>query len=111
LAVLEDLNSEQIGDMMPHYVKSMEEVVDLTLEPKLHSLRIEGAIPVFLAARRSRERLPDLGAPDSHFSRTPPTSRSRKISKRWATTQERIGVDGTRRNWRFSAAASSVVTP
>ena len=33
--VLEDLKSEQIGDMKLHYVKSMEEVVDLALEPKL----------------------------------------------------------------------------
>ena len=32
--VLEDLKSEQIGDMKLHYVKSMEEVVDLALEPK-----------------------------------------------------------------------------
>jgi ATP-dependent Lon protease len=33
--VLEDLKTEQIGDMKLHYVKSMEEVVDLALEPKL----------------------------------------------------------------------------
>jgi ATP-dependent Lon protease len=32
--VREDLKSEQIGDMKMHYVKSMEEVVDLALEPK-----------------------------------------------------------------------------
>jgi ATP-dependent Lon protease len=32
--VLEDLKSEQIGDMKLHYVKSMDEVVDLALEPK-----------------------------------------------------------------------------
>jgi ATP-dependent Lon protease len=32
--VREDLKSEQIGDMKLHYVKSMEEVVDLALEPK-----------------------------------------------------------------------------
>ena len=32
--VLEDLKTEQIGDMKLHYVKSMEEVVDLALEPK-----------------------------------------------------------------------------
>ena len=32
--VLEDLKSEQIGDMKLDYVKSMEEVVDLALEPK-----------------------------------------------------------------------------
>ena len=32
--VLEDLKSEQIGDIKLHYVKSMEEVVDLALEPK-----------------------------------------------------------------------------
>ena len=32
--VKEDLKSEQIGDMKLHYVKSMEEVVDLALEPK-----------------------------------------------------------------------------
>jgi ATP-dependent Lon protease len=32
--VLEDLKSEQIGDMKLHYVKSMEEVVDLALEAK-----------------------------------------------------------------------------
>ena len=31
--VREDLKSEQIGDMELHYVKSMEEVVDLALEP------------------------------------------------------------------------------
>jgi ATP-dependent Lon protease len=31
--VREDLKSEQIGDMKLHYVKSMEEVVDLALEP------------------------------------------------------------------------------
>ena len=31
--VREDLKSEQIGDMKMHYVKSMEEVVDLALEP------------------------------------------------------------------------------
>jgi ATP-dependent Lon protease len=31
--VKEDLKSEQIGDMKLHYVKSMEEVVDLALEP------------------------------------------------------------------------------
>ena len=33
--VREDLKSEQIGDMQLHYVKSMEEVVELALEPKL----------------------------------------------------------------------------
>ncbi|MCX6631315.1 MAG: endopeptidase La [Candidatus Solibacter sp.] len=33
--VREDLKSEQIGDMKLHYVKSMEEVVELALEPKL----------------------------------------------------------------------------
>jgi ATP-dependent Lon protease len=33
--VREDLKSEQIGDMKLHYVKSMEEVVDLALEPTL----------------------------------------------------------------------------
>ena len=33
--VKEDLKSEQIGDMKLHYVKSMEEVVELALEPKL----------------------------------------------------------------------------
>jgi ATP-dependent Lon protease len=32
--VREDLKSEQIGDMKLHYVKSMEEVVELALEPK-----------------------------------------------------------------------------
>ena len=32
--VKEDLKSEQIGDMKLHYVKSMEEVADLALEPK-----------------------------------------------------------------------------
>jgi ATP-dependent Lon protease len=32
--VHEDLKTEQIGDMKLHYVKSMEEVVDLALEPK-----------------------------------------------------------------------------
>jgi ATP-dependent Lon protease len=32
--VLEDLKTEQIGDMTLHYVKSMEEVVELALEPK-----------------------------------------------------------------------------
>jgi len=32
--VREDLKSEQIGDMKIHYVKSMEEVVDLALEKK-----------------------------------------------------------------------------
>ena len=31
--VREDLKTEQIGDMKLHYVKSMEEVVDLALEP------------------------------------------------------------------------------
>ena len=31
--VREDLKSEQIGDVRIHYVKSMEEVVDLALEP------------------------------------------------------------------------------
>ena len=31
--VLEDLKSEQIDDIKLHYVKSMEEVVDLALEP------------------------------------------------------------------------------
>ena len=31
--VREDLKSEQIGDMKLHYVKSMEEVVELALEP------------------------------------------------------------------------------
>ncbi len=31
--VAEDLKSEQIGDIQLHYVKSMEEVVDLALEP------------------------------------------------------------------------------
>jgi hypothetical protein len=30
----EDLKSEQIGDMKIHYVKAMEEVVDLALEAK-----------------------------------------------------------------------------
>ena len=33
--VREDLKSEQIGDIQLHFVKSMEEVVDLALEPKL----------------------------------------------------------------------------
>ena len=32
--VREDLKTEQIGDMKIHYVKAMEEVVDLALEPK-----------------------------------------------------------------------------
>ena len=32
--VREDLKTEQIGDIKLHYVKSMEEVVDLALEPK-----------------------------------------------------------------------------
>jgi ATP-dependent Lon protease len=32
--VREDLKTEQIGDMKLHYVKSMEEVVELALEPK-----------------------------------------------------------------------------
>ena len=32
--VREDLKSEQIGDIQIHYVKSMEEVVDLALEKK-----------------------------------------------------------------------------
>jgi ATP-dependent Lon protease len=32
--VREDLKSEQIGDMKIHYVKAMEEVVDLALQPK-----------------------------------------------------------------------------
>ncbi len=32
--VKEDLKSEQIGDVQLHYVKSMEEVVELALEPK-----------------------------------------------------------------------------
>jgi ATP-dependent Lon protease len=32
--VKEDLKSEQIGDIQLHYVKSMEEVVELALEPK-----------------------------------------------------------------------------
>jgi len=30
--VREDLKSEQVGDMKMHFVKSMEEVVDLALE-------------------------------------------------------------------------------
>jgi ATP-dependent Lon protease len=33
--VREDLKTEQIGDIRLHFVKSMEEVVDLALEPKL----------------------------------------------------------------------------
>ncbi len=33
--VREDLKTEQIGDIQLHFVKSMEEVVDLALEPKL----------------------------------------------------------------------------
>jgi ATP-dependent Lon protease len=32
--VREDLKTEQIGDMQIHYVKSMEQVVDLALEKK-----------------------------------------------------------------------------
>jgi ATP-dependent Lon protease len=32
--VREDLKTEQIGDMQVHYVRAMEEVVDLALEPK-----------------------------------------------------------------------------
>jgi hypothetical protein len=32
--VREDLKSEQIGDVQLHYVKTMEEVVELALEPK-----------------------------------------------------------------------------
>jgi ATP-dependent Lon protease len=32
--VREDLKSEQIGDVQLHYVKTMEEVVDLALEAK-----------------------------------------------------------------------------
>jgi ATP-dependent Lon protease len=32
--VREDLKSEQIGDVKIHYVKAMEEVVDLALEGK-----------------------------------------------------------------------------
>ena len=35
--VREDLKSEQIGDMKIHYVKAMEEVVDLALEPSQQS--------------------------------------------------------------------------
>jgi ATP-dependent Lon protease len=31
--VREDLKSEQLGDMTVHYVKHMEEVVELALEP------------------------------------------------------------------------------
>ena len=31
--VLEDLKSEQIGDIKLHYVKAMEEVVHIALEP------------------------------------------------------------------------------
>jgi ATP-dependent Lon protease len=31
--VLEDLKSEQIGDIKLHYVKTMEEVVELALDP------------------------------------------------------------------------------
>ena len=31
--VKEDLKSEQIGEMKIHYVKAMEEVVELALEP------------------------------------------------------------------------------
>ena len=33
--VREDLKTEQIGDMKIHYVKAMEEVVELALEPKV----------------------------------------------------------------------------
>jgi ATP-dependent Lon protease len=32
--VREDLKSEQIGDIKMHFVKTMNEVVDLALEPK-----------------------------------------------------------------------------
>lgn len=32
--VREDLKSEQVGDVQFHYVKTMEEVVDLALEKK-----------------------------------------------------------------------------
>jgi ATP-dependent Lon protease len=32
--VREDLKTEHIADMKLHYVKTMEEVVDLALEPK-----------------------------------------------------------------------------
>jgi ATP-dependent Lon protease len=32
--VREDLKSEQIGDMKMHFVKTMDEVIDLALEPK-----------------------------------------------------------------------------
>ena len=35
--VLEDLKSEQIGDIQLHYVKTMEEVVELALEPRAAS--------------------------------------------------------------------------
>jgi ATP-dependent Lon protease len=35
--VLEDLKTEQIGDMKLHFVKSMEEVVELALELKVLS--------------------------------------------------------------------------
>jgi ATP-dependent Lon protease len=35
--VREDLKTEQIGDMQIHYVKTMEEVVDLALEDKTNS--------------------------------------------------------------------------
>jgi ATP-dependent Lon protease len=34
--VREDLKTEQIGDVKIHYVKAMEEVVDLALEEKPH---------------------------------------------------------------------------
>jgi ATP-dependent Lon protease len=51
--VREDLKTEQIGDMQIHYVKTMEEVVDLALEDKAYSE------PQINADQRRSDPLPD----------------------------------------------------
>ena len=58
--VREDLKTEQIGDVKIHYVKAMEEVVDLALEEKPHKAgpaagrRGGTAWPVRLCSRTDR---------------------------------------------------------
>ncbi|HYM10853.1 MAG TPA: endopeptidase La [Bryobacterales bacterium] len=44
-SVKEDLKSEQVGEMKFHYVRTIEEVIDLALEPAPVAVREEAAVP------------------------------------------------------------------
>jgi ATP-dependent Lon protease len=44
-SVKEDLKSEQVGEMKFHYVRTIEEVIDLALEPAPVAMQEEAAVP------------------------------------------------------------------